>query len=349
MNAAIPVDFGRLRHAALAAERSVNAGAHPTALLAVANRQRTLWTHLVPGADAVREDAIFLLASITKPVLATALIQLVEEGRLLLQRPAAEVLPELTGAHAAITPWHLLTHSSGIDEAQWSNGRMSGDPSLGTCFEEACRAPLLFAPGTRCSYCTLSFAILAELLARIDGVPYPEALRRRIFAPLGMTDTGFVPDWDRAAPVHDMVSPDALRLFAARAIAGGGIWSTAADLVRFGQAMLNADRPAGPRLLSPAFARLMTRHATGSLHQIVEGRETPFDYALGWGKPAANDDLPCGAQAFGHGGATGTLLWIDPQWDLVFVYLTNRWCAEVDTPRRALMSVYSALDRGEQQ
>lgn len=339
------IDEVGLAHAEAILEEVVASGAQRCALAAVADREKIVWQRVVPGAEGVSAQSIFLLASITKPMLATGVLRLVEQGRLLLDKPVTAYLPEFSGGPKdRITAWHLLTHTSGLDETDWMAARMAGEADGRDCFAFACDARLMFEPGDRCSYCTLSFAVLAELIARLAGVPYWEFLRREVFEPLGMRDTGFEPaDPGRAAFVHDMGGAEITARFTARKVAGGGIWSTLGDVVRFGQAFLRDGELDGARVLSPAAVSLMTRNHTLSLHQLVDGAPAPFDYGLGWGKMTRDRCAPYSPAAFAHGGATGTLLHVDPERDLVFVYLTNRWGAEQETPRRLLNVVYAAL------
>jgi CubicO group peptidase (beta-lactamase class C family) len=79
--------------------------------------------------------------------------------------------------------------------------------------------------------------------------------------------------------------------------------------------------------------------------ELSDGRRQPFEYGLGWGKPGADGGILGSARAYGHGGATGTYFWVDPDYDLVFVFLTNRWGLEHETPRRILNAVYGAMCR----
>jgi CubicO group peptidase (beta-lactamase class C family) len=338
------MDRNRFEYAAAVAEEAVRSGSHACAVMAVANSRETLWTHVVSGEDRVDFDTIFLLASITKPITATAVMQMVEQGRLLLNQPVAVYMPEF-GANGkqTVTTRHLLTHTSGMNEMKWINARISGsEEPTGTNFEEACRTFLNFPPGTRCEYCTLSFEVMAELIARLSGKPYAAYLRDHLFTPLGMKDTAFLPaDMSRAAPVRDFGAPEQLEEFMRREIAGGGLWSTASDLIAFGQAFLRGGRYNGHHLLSPAAIEMMTRHHTAGL--LLNGTNDPFPYAFGWGKPYYAGDVPCSERAYEHGGATGTRLWVDPEWDLIYVFLTNRWGQEHETPRRALNAVYGAL------
>jgi len=230
-----------LRHAAAVADRAVESGSHPCAVLAAANAQHVFWTHVASGQDTAREETIFLLASITKPILATAVMQMVERGRLLLGAPVASILPAFDASgKGGVTVRHLLTHTSGLDETAWLERRLNGESGGPTCLEMACSTHLRFAPGTRCEYCSLSFAALAGIVEQLAGVPYDRHLADEVLQPAGMVDTGFAPvEPQRAAPVRDF-GEAALASFLSRKIAGGGLWSTAADLVRFGQEFLRA-------------------------------------------------------------------------------------------------------------
>ncbi len=335
----------RLGHAQAILDDVVASGGQACAAAAVANAEGTVWSRVVPGSEGTSEDSIYLLASITKPMLATGVMRLVQQGKLLLEKPVTAYLPEFHGgAKDTINAWNLLTHTSGLDETEWMNVRVTGPDAERSCFEHACHAPVLFEPGARCSYCTLSFAVLAELITRLSGQPYWQFLRDVVFAPLGMRDTAFEPiPPSRAVPVRDMGGPEALARFVSRKVAGGGMWSSLADLQRFGRAFLRGGELDGVRLLSPPMVALMTRNHTLELNQLVDGKPAAFDYGLGWGNSTRDRCAVFSQAAFAHGGATGTLLHVDPEYDLVFVYLTNRWGAEGETPRRILNAVYGAM------
>lgn len=320
---------------------------YPTGLLVLANAHETVWSHRVPGVDRVWADSIFLLASITKPIVATAVMRLVESGRLLLHVPVATYLPAFAAnGKARVTPWHLLTHTSGLEEESvWRDMPQRPDAGRAALLEMACAAPLHFEPGDRCEYCSLSFDVLAELITQASGRPYAVFLQDEIFAPLGMTSTGFQPPAPaRALPVHDFGGPERTAGFSSLATAGGGLWSSAADLVRFGQAFLRGGHLDGYRLLSPAALALMTRLHTAGLQEWVDGRPHPYSYGLGWRKIEADGSSLADPAAYRHGGATGTELLIDPAYDLVSVFLTNRWDVETDTRQRLVNAVYGAFD-----
>jgi CubicO group peptidase (beta-lactamase class C family) len=347
----IQIDAGRLQRAAAVAEECVRQGGYPSAVLAVANADHILLRQVVSraGKAPAREDSVFLLASITKPIVATAIMRLVEEGRLLLSDPVAKYIPEFAAnGKQHLTAYHILTHSSGLDEADWEREATVGQhAAVEELIQLACRAGLRFSPGERCEYNSFAFYILAELINRLGGMPYPEYLRRNIFRPLGMRDTAFAPEGDgrpRAMPVYAGGEADAERRLAyymSVAFPGGGLWSTAADLVAFGQAFLRGGRLGNYHLLSPAAIATMTRLHTAGLTEVVDGRTEPAGYGLGWGKPGA--DTLASPRAYKHGGITGTLLHIDPEWQIVFVFLTNQWGIQGRAPYQALNAFYSAL------
>ena len=332
----------------------------PAAVLAVATERELVRCEAFSDAegDRVTTDSVFLLASISKPILATAVLQLVAEGKLMLSAPITRYIPEFAPAGAsaasAVTVWHLLTHTSGIDETSWPDALRERSHPVPR-FDVACQRPLLFEPGARVSYSTLSYELLAELVTRLGGMPYQDYLHERVFTPLGITDTSYDPRplSERVAPVHGLdgdglADPnDARDYYISRQIAGAGLWSSAADLVAFGQAYLHDVRnvSGAPRLLPSAYIDLMTREHTTGLVTLENGRPVPAHYALGWRKSSLTGRWPGSPRVFEHDEAAGGLLWIDPAWDLVVVFLTNNFgAADVHLPQGALQAVYGALD-----
>jgi CubicO group peptidase (beta-lactamase class C family) len=351
----IHIDTDRLHYAVAAAEAAVRDGGYPSAVIAAANAERTFLTHVVthPERAPAALDSIFLLASISKPIVATAVMRLVEQGRLTLADPIVKHIPEFeTFGKGAVTVWHLLTHTSGLDESGWWREILFERRASATeLVQVACRSALRYAPGTRYEYNTLTFALLGELIARLSGLAYPEYLRREIFEPLGMRDTAFAPQGEqqtRAMQVYSAQNePDfesKIAYFISTAAPGGGLWSTAADLVAFGQALLCGGASNGYHLLSPASIAMMTRlHTAGMTETQDDGSVVPALYGLGWGKPAPNDSLLAAPSAYSHGGVTGTFLLVDPEWDVVFVFLTNSWAIEGSGPDLVANAIYGAL------
>jgi CubicO group peptidase (beta-lactamase class C family) len=350
------ISVERLQPIAAIAEELVRSGDMPSAVVAVANSRETLWTHVVPGEDGVALDSIFLLASITKPIVATAIMRLVEEGKLMLSLPVARYLPEF-GANGKqkVTAFHLLTHSSGMEENSFWNElweRRTAPPTAEWQYEACCRSYLHYEPGSNHTYSTITFAVLAELIKRLSGLSQGEYLRQHIFEPLGMRSMGYRPtDPGKAAPVrrlHGMeeTTPEILEGFIALEQPGSGLWSTTADLVTFGQAYLRGGTYNGYHLLSRPAIEMMTQHYTRGAVDTSNGQ--PFNYSLGWGKPSypPNGALLCSERAFSHHGATGTMLWIDPEYDLVVVFLSNDWAHEDPSEARGriLNVAYGAME-----
>jgi CubicO group peptidase (beta-lactamase class C family) len=350
----IHIDSNRLHYAIAAAEAAVRDGGYPSAVIAAANAERTFLTYVAthPERAPAALDSIFLLASITKPIVATAIMRLVEQGRLTLADPVVKHIPEFeTFGKATVTVWHLLTHTSGLDESGWWREIMfDRRAAAGELVHMACRSALRYEPGARYEYNTLTFALLGELIERLSGLPYPEYLRREICEPLGMRDTSFAPQGSQQARAMPVYSSQAEEDFEARlayvtsvAAPGAGLWSTAADLIAFGQAFLRGGLFNGYHLLAPASIEAMTRLHTAGMTEEWNGRTIPALRGLGWGKPALDGSTLASPRAYRHGGVTGTLLLVDPQWDLVFVFLTNTWSIEGRAPDMVANAIYGAM------
>ena len=272
-------------------------------------------------------DTIFDLASLTKVVATTtAVMQLVERGRIDLDTPVARYWPEFRArGKAAITVRELLTHRSGLRADLEGRGWSGYDGALHAIAAERPLAP----PNRRFVYSDLNFAALGELVRRLSGQPLDRYCAEHVFGPLGMADTGFTPppaERARIAPtlhigdtllrgtVHD---PMARRM---SGIAGhAGLFATADDLAVFAQALLDGGHRGDARILTPESVRSMTR------------AQPPLDgeprRGLGWDLESAGvGDLRAtfAAGAYGHTGYTGTSIWIAPALDAYVILLTNR-------------------------
>ncbi len=342
---------------ALAAEQVAD-GTAPFVILAVGDRDGVTRVEAFPGpaAPGVDVDSICLLASITKSFVATGVMQLVAQGRVALTDPVDLYVPELAApGKPRIAVWHLLTHTSGIGDFDLLEMARQG-AGRAELVQFAATAPLGFSPGSGFEYVSSTFDLLAALIERVTGEPHAAYLRRTIWEPLRLLDTTFDP-WDRparVAPVGEALPPGdprpwvpvarterELRAFSGMELPGGGLFGTAADLLRFGRAMLCDGELDGARILPSLFVDLMTREQTvGALGVTADPLQAPH-YALGWGKPNPRT-APGSAAAFGHGGATGTRLWIDPEHDLVFVYLSGVW----NYPKRPIDVVLQAVYAG---
>jgi CubicO group peptidase (beta-lactamase class C family) len=292
-----------------------------------------------PCVFGVAPGTPFLVASITKPILAAGVMALVERGRLGLDDRVAEYVPEFVGeGKGDVRIRHLLTHTSGLPDMLPENDQLrAAHAPLSAFVEGACRHPLLFPPGTRLRYQSMGFALLGEILARLAGAPAAEFLRRELFEPLGMADTalGAPADWlDRIAPSlleegrepcdWDWNSPYWRGLGAP----WGGLVTTPADLARFARMMLDEGMLGRVRVLGTATVRAMAANQLEGFPSLPEEERRCRPWGLGWrlrwpGISANFGDLT-GPRTYGHWGATGTLLWIDPDADAFCILLTNR-------------------------
>lgn len=278
-------------------------------------------------------DTIFLIASLTKPVVCAGAMLLVEEGRLCLDQPVAAFLPEFAAqGKGGVLVRHLFTHTSGLPDQLPQSPYLRHSQAPKAAFVHAtCQMPLLFAPGTRVSYSSMGILILAEIVERLMGQRLRDFLAQRLFEPLQMTDThlGLPPSgMERVAfilppdfpPNTTDVGDDWNTLYWRDFGAPwGGLHSTAADLARFLVHILG-DRK-GP--LSPAARSAMISDQLP--HTAVPASEAlAHRWGLGFmlGAPYFGDLVS--PESFGHIGASGTLYWADPRTHLGCVLLTNQ-------------------------
>jgi uncharacterized protein YbbC (DUF1343 family) len=289
-------------------------------LKAYGNRQ------VEPTTVPMTTDTVFDMASITKPVAtATSILLLIERGQLSLSDKVSTLIPEFgVNDKQDITIRDLLIHQSGLIAdnalADYQNGPAE---ALQKIYALKLQQPV----GTRFIYSDVNFILLADIVQRVSGLSVHEFSQREIYAPLGMQDTGYLPREElraRAAPteqregrwmqgeVHD---PRAYKL---DGVAGhAGLFSTANDLAIYASMMLGGGKFGDVQIFTPQTVALMTRP-----NRVSSGLR-----GLGWDKKSGysinKGDLLTEA-AFGHGGFTGTVLWIDPQLDLFFIFLSNR-------------------------
>ena len=355
------LDDGRLARAFEHVEHQVRDGRTPYAALAVARGDGIVRSVAWSGEGEVAPYRT-AIASITKPITATAVLQLVEEGRLVLTEPVSTYLPtfrpapppDAAGDDApvdAITPWHVLTHTSGLTDAPDSFFTLrSSPPDADALLERLSTEPLRFRPGSAYAYASDSFNVLSALVEHASGMPYRDFLRERILDPLGMDATTFDP-FEPGPPAlvlegsfgpDDVPRDELLAYFISLAMPGGGLWSVPDDVATFGRAMLHGGTLDGTRILGRPFVELMTRLHTGTVRDF--GGAPQPNYGLGWGRPGLGRGLPASASAFAHTGASGSVLLVDPAYDLVVVYLRNEWGASVTLTDEAVQLVYAALD-----
>jgi len=292
-----------------------------------------------PDAGPIRGDGLFLMASITKPVVYMAAMILVERGKLNLTDPVTRYVPEFA-AHGkgAVLVSHLFTHTSGLPDMPPGNAELRRKHAdLKTFYAAAAKDTTLhFPPGTNVSYQSCGTIVVADIVERLSGMPVAEFVKREIFDPLGMTNTrlglGGL-DRDRVVRVQlqdYMVGSDFhwnTRYWQDLGAPWGGMFSTPADFAVVLQLLLNGGAVGGVRVLSPASVRVMTTNRLDDYADLPEPLRRTQPWGLGWrlnhpGTPGSWSDL-LGRDVFGHTGATGTLAWADPRTGGFAVILTN--------------------------
>jgi uncharacterized protein YbbC (DUF1343 family) len=279
---------------------------------------------IVPERTPMSPETVFDLASLTKPIAtATSVMILVDRGKIDLDARASTYVPELSKL-PPFTVRQLLIHTSGLPAV---TGASHWTPDRAELMRHLSTLTLKALPGERFLYSDVGFTVLQEIVQRTSGKELSAFAAEEIFRPLGMKDTGFLPPPEvrqRAAPteqrdggfmigeVHDPLA------FAAGGVAGhAGVFSTAQDMSRFARAMLEKGNLEDHRLFGEkTFERFVARQDTPK-----GGR------ALGWdidSSFATHRSALLSGKAFGHGGFTGTAMWIDPQRDLFVIFLSNR-------------------------
>lgn len=309
-------------------------------------------------ARAIESDTIFDVASLTKVIVtATAVQLLIEDGRLDMEAPLSRHLPACAGpARDGITLRHLLTHTSGLKAGLPAQPAWRGKEAA---LKLACSEAPTHAPGTFFRYSDINFILLGLIIERASGEPLDRFATARIFAPLGMTRSGYRPldrfksgeiaptqrtaaaidgslhgDVPREAELRGVVHDPTARFMGG--VAGhAGLFSTVNDLGRFARMMLDGGMVNGKRFLSPAsIARLSTAQSADAAHWR---RSAGWDIDTPYSRPRGTL-FPVGS--YGHTGFTGCLLWIDPWSQTYFIFLSNR---VYPNDKGAILPLYTEL------
>ena len=311
-------------------ERAIQEGNIPGAVLVVGHNRQVIYRKaygsraLEPRREPMTLNTIFDVASLTKVIVTTtAVMQLVEQGKVRLNDPVAKYLPEFAqNGKEDITVRQLLTHFSGLEpdldlKTPWEGKETAYRMAFAETPEDA--------PGSKFTYSDINFIVLGALVERISSETLDEYANRHIFAPLKMTHTRYLPPaaWRRGiAPtqydenehmlrgvVHD---PTARRM---GGVAGhAGFFSTADDLAKFAQALLDG----GDGILSRLSVEKMTSPEQPPSAPVLRGFGWDIDSPYSTNR---GDLLPIGS--YGHTGFTGTSLWIDPTTQTYIILLTN--------------------------
>ena len=283
---------------------------------------------LIPQKEPMTVDTIFDAASLTKVIATTScMMKLVEEGKVRINDPVTKYLPEFQGGHSDITVRNLMTHFSGLRPDLDLRPVWSG---YETGIQKALMDKPTSPPGTRFVYSDINFILLGEIVHRVGGKMLNDYAREHVFEPLGMKDSGFKPppseyariapteiDENTGRPLRGVVHDETSRFMGG--VAGhAGLFTTADDLAKFAQMMLDSGVVQGKPLFSPLAIRFFTTPETPADQPILRGLgwdiDSPFSSNRG-------ELFPIGS--YGHTGFTGTSLWIDPLTKTYVILMAN--------------------------
>ena len=320
-------------------EQAIGESKMPGCIVGVGNRdglfyQKAFGMRSLDPAVPMTLDTVFDMASITKPVAtATSIMQLVEQGKLRLKDKVSSLFPEFAvNEKEPITLEHLLLHTSGLIPDNPLADYLQG-PEI--AWQKILQLKLSAPVGTSFKYSDVNFIVLGKIVEKVSGKTLDVYAKENIFEPLKMTETGYVPPENlhaRCAPtekrddrwmqgqVHDP------RAYELGGIAGhAGLFSTVSDLSLYAKSMLETLNGKSNKSLERSHRGVLS---PSTLETMTRGYLVPGGVrGLGWDKRtgfSTNRGDLLSDRAFGHGGFTGTVLWIDPGKDLFFVFLSNR-------------------------
>jgi CubicO group peptidase (beta-lactamase class C family) len=313
------------------------------AVALVADKDKVLTEVAVGYSDVnmlqkMMTDALFWIASMSKPITAAAVMMLVDEGKVKLDDPVEKYLPEFKGQMVNVAkekgkvelqaPKHpitireILSHTSGLPFSTGAEQPTLDKLSLRDGCASYAKAPLLFEPGTKYQYSNAGINTAGRIIEVVSGMSYEDFMQKRLFDPLGMKDTTFWPNAEQLKRLAKSYKPNAkkdglevttigqlkypLDDHKRQPMPAGGLFSTAHDVGLFCQMVLNGGTFKGKNILSAQAVTDMTSRQTG--------KDIPTSYGLGWAT---------GGGSFGHGGAFATNMTIDSKRGLIYVWMVQ--------------------------
>lgn len=351
------------------------------AIVMVAARKGVIVIHKafgkLPNSQPIELDSIFLIACLSKPIVATAIMILVEDGLVGINRPVAYYIPEFVGeGKDKVMVHHLLTHTSGLIQgdvdkhAEKKKGTFeipipekNQHPLINENLSLRYDVPLSMKPGTEMSYGSLGYELLGEIVRRVSGKNIDDFTRERIFEPLGMKDTGYIAsDSIEQRLIKSRESDpgwwyDSIIVKKTPWSAFGG-FSTAMDAAIFGQMFLNRGVYGDARILSPTTVAAMTRNQIPGIGARYGEEFFPeAEWGLGWSTTGNKKSLGyceplLSPKSFCHGGGAGlsdvfliNSLWVDPVYEIVvslfFIITSNDMDKWIDD--KIINAVMSAI------
>jgi CubicO group peptidase (beta-lactamase class C family) len=290
----------------------------------------------------MRTDTIFWVASMTKLMTSAAIMMLSDEGKLSIDDPVAKFIPEFaalrtpSGKPANLTLRHLLAHTSGLSDVP--KDKLHEPRDLAQLMPYFLNLPMKFEPGTRWDYCQSGINTLGRIIEIVSGESYENFMRERLFVPLGMKEATFYPTPDQISRLavsyiskDSRLEPTTIKLLPGPIgdrnhypAANGGLFCTAQDYLRFAQMLLNHGSLDGKQYLRPETVKQMTSNQTGDLPSVgfIPGSAWGLTFGIVQKPTGITEMLSPGT--FGHGGAYGTQVWIDPIKNRIYMLLIQR-------------------------
>jgi CubicO group peptidase (beta-lactamase class C family) len=359
----VGLSSGQLARIEAVTQRHIDSGMLPGAVMLVARRGKIAWYKTMgfrdrAAKDPMRQDAIFRIYSMTKPIVSVAAMMLVEEGKMQIGDPVAKYLPEIAEMKVGVektesgkmvlelveptremTIQDLMRHTSGLIYSSRGKSLVNAayieakignrDDSLQEFVSKLSKLPLRFSPGDRWEY-GVSTDVLGRIIEVVSGKPLGEFLKERIFDPLGMVDTAFYVGAEKLgraaqpwqAPEGPPVTPRFDVAQKPRLESGGsGLTGTMDDYLRFALMLADGGEFAGQRLLGSKTIEFMTADHVGSR----PGRPPGLGFGLGFEVRTSVGEaaLPGSLGEYGWAGNAGTLFWIDPREQLIAIYMVQ--------------------------
>jgi CubicO group peptidase (beta-lactamase class C family) len=353
----------------------VERGRIPGAVMMVQRDGKLVYSRALGRQDAtsgapMREDSIFRIYSMTKPIVSIGIMMLVEEGRINLTDPVSKFIPELKGVQVGLDKGgklemvaaqrdpsiqDLLRHTSGytygvfgkglVKDLYTKNGVDGSNHTNAEFVKKLATVPLMYQPGTVWEY-GRSTDVLGHVIERVSGQPLDQFLQARILGPLGMKDTAFWVEPSKQARIAEPFAKDpdsgaAQNLLPVKSppkylSGGGGMVSTAQDYVRFAQMLLNYGELGGVRIVSRKTVEYMTTDHLGT----IRGPAAGYGFGLGFAVRMSDgvSPVPGSAGDYNWGGFGGTYFWVDPKERLVAV-----WMMQAVGPRTYYRELYRNL------
>jgi CubicO group peptidase (beta-lactamase class C family) len=338
-----------------ALQQLVSSNEIPGAVALVATKDSVLHISAVGESDLatgrkMKTTDIFWIASMSKPMTSVAVALLADDGKLSFDDPVEKYVPEfrdlwvageqtatqrtLVKAARPITLRDLMTHTSGLGEYRVTDPHWS----LAAMIKVLAREPLRFQPGTRWAYSTAGMDTLGRVVEVVSGMPYDKFIQTRLFNPLGMKNTTF---WISPAQEKRFVPPVISRAGKLQPtpiaymyggavtdherppLGGAGLFSTAEDVTKFYQMMLNHGAFNGHQILKPETVAEMTRKQTGDL-KARAGMPWGLGFCVVEDPSQMESNKTLSPRSFGHGGAFGTQSWADPMRGIIYVLMISR-------------------------